>query len=60
MIIISSKGLPKIEHKTAAGNVVTFGPVFNATFMLKVFNLQKRILGEILFCERYLLKPLIY
>ncbi|XP_053611074.1 NPC intracellular cholesterol transporter 1 isoform X2 [Plodia interpunctella] len=44
MVIISSKGLPKIEHETPSGNL-TFGPVFNATFMLEVLNLQNKILG---------------
>lgn len=46
MLIISSKGLPNIEHETPTGNV-TFGPVFNSTFMLEVFELQKQILGKI-------------
>lgn len=39
MLIISSKGLPEIEHAN-----LTFGPVFNATFMLDVFDLQSKIL----------------
>lgn len=42
MLIISAKGLPKIEHTTQSGDV-TFGPVFNSTFMLDVLALQKRI-----------------
>ncbi|XP_068617935.1 NPC intracellular cholesterol transporter 1 isoform X2 [Battus philenor] len=44
MLIISSKGLPKIEHETPSGTVY-FGPVFNSTFMLEVFNLQTRIMA---------------
>ncbi|KAG7311994.1 hypothetical protein JYU34_001435 [Plutella xylostella] len=42
MLIISSKGLPNIEHKTLDG-VVNFGPVFNASFLLEVRSLQERI-----------------
>ncbi|XP_013179899.1 PREDICTED: Niemann-Pick C1 protein isoform X3 [Papilio xuthus] len=45
MIIISSKGLPKIEYTTESGTVLDFGPVFNSTFLLKVLDLQERIMG---------------
>ncbi|CAG4956215.1 unnamed protein product [Parnassius apollo] len=44
MLIISSKGLPEIEHDTPSGTI-NFGPVFNATFMLKVLDLQNRIMA---------------
>ncbi|KAM3957916.1 Niemann-Pick type C-1a isoform 1-T1 [Aphomia sociella] len=44
MIIISSKGLPTIEHNTPGGNI-TFGPVFNSTFMLEVLKLQNSIMA---------------
>lgn len=45
MLIISSKGLPKIEHVTPSG-VIEFGPVFNSTFMLEVLDLQNKIMGK--------------
>lgn len=45
MVIITSKGLPTIEYETDSGNV-TFGPVFNSKFLLEVFSLQNKILGE--------------
>ncbi|CAH2044145.1 unnamed protein product, partial [Iphiclides podalirius] len=44
MLIISSKGLPTIQHETPSGTV-EFGPVFNATFMLDVLHLQNRIMA---------------
>ncbi|XP_075980245.1 Niemann-Pick type C-1a isoform X2 [Anticarsia gemmatalis] len=44
MLIITSKGLPKIEHETDDGTI-TFGPVFNYTFMLEVLELQNKILA---------------
>ncbi|KAK0166490.1 hypothetical protein PV328_004905 [Microctonus aethiopoides] len=47
-IIISSIGLPNIVHNTSNGPI-TFGPVFNATFLKKIFELQegiKRIVTE--------------
>lgn len=51
MLIISSKGLPKIEHKTANG-IVEFGPVFNDTFLKEVLSLQEKIKGEMsCFCS---------
>lgn len=45
MVIISSKGLPNIEYSTPSGTI-TFGPVFNATFMKEVLKLQNSIMGE--------------
>ncbi|XP_030025316.1 NPC intracellular cholesterol transporter 1 isoform X1 [Manduca sexta] len=45
MLIISSKGLPKIEHTTPAGDTITFGPVFNSTFLKDVLDLQNKILA---------------
>ncbi|XP_064073679.1 NPC intracellular cholesterol transporter 1 isoform X2 [Vanessa tameamea] len=45
MLIISSKGLPDIEYKSPNGNVMSFGPVFNSTFLLKVLDLQNRIMA---------------
>ncbi|XP_052755080.1 NPC intracellular cholesterol transporter 1 isoform X3 [Galleria mellonella] len=44
MVIISSKGLPTIEHETPGGTV-KFGPVFNSTFMLEVLELQNKIMA---------------
>lgn len=44
MLIITSKGLPSIEHTTPSGNI-TFGPVFNFDFLQDVFYLQEKILG---------------
>nr|UZD10842.1 Niemann-Pick type C1 a [Mythimna separata] len=44
MLIITSKGLPKIEHRTLNG-VVNFGPVFNATFLKDVLDLQNKIMA---------------
>ncbi|CAB3230588.1 unnamed protein product [Arctia plantaginis] len=44
MLIITSKGLPSIEHSTPSGNI-TFGPVFNFNFLQDVFNLQEKILA---------------
>ncbi|XP_046748991.1 NPC intracellular cholesterol transporter 1 isoform X2 [Diprion similis] len=41
-IIISAVGLPNIIHNTSEG-VVTFGPVFNKTFLLMVLELQEEI-----------------
>ncbi|XP_034945792.1 NPC intracellular cholesterol transporter 1 isoform X2 [Chelonus insularis] len=41
-IIITSKGLPNIEHNTFNGPV-TFGPVFNKTFLEHIFKLQEGI-----------------
>ncbi|KAK0092687.1 hypothetical protein PV326_000847, partial [Microctonus aethiopoides] len=41
-IIISSIGLPNIVHNTSEGPI-TFGPVFNATFLKKIFELQEGI-----------------
>ncbi|CAH0588864.1 unnamed protein product [Chrysodeixis includens] len=44
MLIISSKGLPEIEHTTPSG-VVKFGPVFNATFLKDVLELQNKLMS---------------
>ncbi|XP_046427089.1 NPC intracellular cholesterol transporter 1 isoform X2 [Neodiprion virginianus] len=41
-IIISAVGLPNIIHNTSEG-VITFGPVFNRTFLLMVRELQEEI-----------------
>lgn len=41
-IIIRAVGLPNIEHRTANG-VIEFGPAFNDTFLIEVFNLQEKI-----------------
>lgn len=46
MLIISSKGLSDIEYKTVDGTV-TFGPVFNSTFLLDVLDLQNKIMGRL-------------
>lgn len=51
MIIISSKGLNKIEYETPSG-ILEFGPVFNATFLLEVLELQKNIMGELMFISK--------
>ncbi|XP_013148224.1 PREDICTED: Niemann-Pick C1 protein isoform X2 [Papilio polytes] len=45
MLIISSKGLPKVEYTTESGTVFDFGPVFNSTFLLNVLDLQERIMA---------------
>ncbi|XP_045537296.1 NPC intracellular cholesterol transporter 1 isoform X4 [Papilio machaon] len=45
MLIISSKGLPKVEYTTPSGTVLDFGPVFNSTFLLDVLDLQERIMA---------------
>ncbi|XP_050549780.1 NPC intracellular cholesterol transporter 1 isoform X2 [Spodoptera frugiperda] len=44
MLIITSKGLPKIEHNTPNGDI-SFGPVFNATFLKDVLELQNKIMA---------------
>ncbi|KAJ8715247.1 hypothetical protein PYW08_005228 [Mythimna loreyi] len=44
MLIITSKGLPTIEHNTPNG-VINFGPVFNATFLKDVLDLQNKIMA---------------
>ncbi|XP_031783378.1 NPC intracellular cholesterol transporter 1 isoform X3 [Nasonia vitripennis] len=41
-IIITSVGLPPIEHPTSNG-LLTFGPVFDAKFLKKVLELQEGI-----------------
>lgn len=41
-IIITTKNVPQISHNTSSG-VVIFGPVFNDTFLKKVFELQEEI-----------------
>nr|XP_031835658.1 NPC intracellular cholesterol transporter 1 isoform X4 [Nomia melanderi] len=41
-IIITSKGLPNIVHETSDGPI-TFGPVFNDTFLKTVYQLQEKI-----------------
>lgn len=41
-IIISSTNLPKIIHNSTNG-LIEFGPVFNETFLLKIFELQEAI-----------------
>ncbi|PBC32491.1 Niemann-Pick C1 protein [Apis cerana cerana] len=41
-IIITSVGLPNIVHNTSNGQI-TFGPVFNATFLKTVYKLQEEI-----------------
>ncbi|KAL7293860.1 hypothetical protein TKK_0012914 [Trichogramma kaykai] len=41
-IIITSVNLPPIKHVTSNGNL-TFGPVFNATFLKTVLKLQESI-----------------
>ncbi|XP_026319568.1 NPC intracellular cholesterol transporter 1, partial [Hyposmocoma kahamanoa] len=43
MVIISAKGLPKIEYTTKAGENLEFGPVFNSNFLFKVLELQESI-----------------
>ncbi|CAH2093182.1 unnamed protein product [Euphydryas editha] len=45
MLIISSKGLSDIEYKTVDGTVISFGPVFNSTFLLDVLDLQNKIMA---------------
>ncbi|GBP22437.1 NPC intracellular cholesterol transporter 1 homolog 1b [Eumeta japonica] len=42
MLIISTKGLPRIQHNTPQGKI-EFGPVFNKTFMLDVLDLLQKI-----------------
>lgn len=42
MLIIKSVGLPPIVHNTSDG-VMTYGPVFNKSFLLSVFELQEKI-----------------
>ncbi|XP_077294393.1 Niemann-Pick type C-1a isoform X2 [Arctopsyche grandis] len=42
MAIIKAVGLPDIVHNTSSGPI-TFGPVFNKTFMKTVFDLQEKI-----------------
>uniref|UniRef100_T1H0W5 NPC1 middle luminal domain-containing protein n=1 Tax=Megaselia scalaris TaxID=36166 RepID=T1H0W5_MEGSC len=42
-IIIKAVDLPEIVHPTADGPV-TFGPVFNKSFLIEVLNLQQKIL----------------
>lgn len=54
MLIISSKGLPKVEYTTESGTVFDFGPVFNSTFLLNVLDLQERIMGELKFYKLWL------
>ncbi|PZC81097.1 hypothetical protein B5X24_HaOG213437 [Helicoverpa armigera] len=44
MLIITSKGLPKIQYSTPDGDI-SFGPVFNATFLKDVLDLQNKILA---------------
>ncbi|XP_076647922.1 Niemann-Pick type C-1a isoform X2 [Halictus rubicundus] len=41
-IILTSKGLPNIVHETSNGPI-TFGPVFNDTFLRTVYQLQEKI-----------------
>ncbi|KOX79311.1 Niemann-Pick C1 protein [Melipona quadrifasciata] len=41
-IIITSVGLPNIMHNTSNG-VVSFGPVFNDTFLKTIYKLQEEI-----------------
>lgn len=43
-IIIKTVGIPDIVHPTAEGPV-TFGPIFNKTFLMEVLNLQQQILA---------------
>ncbi|CAG4982286.1 unnamed protein product [Colias eurytheme] len=45
MLIITAKGLPKIEYTATDGTVMTFGSVFNSTFLLDVLDLQNRIMA---------------
>lgn len=42
MLIIKAVGLPEIVHNTSNGPI-TFGPVFNDTFLRTVFDLQEQI-----------------
>ncbi|XP_076221530.1 NPC intracellular cholesterol transporter 1 homolog 1b isoform X2 [Nomia melanderi] len=42
-VYIKSKGLGKVLHNTS-NDVLEFGPVFNRTFLLTVYDLQKKIL----------------
>ncbi|GBP78634.1 NPC intracellular cholesterol transporter 1 [Eumeta japonica] len=44
MLIISAKGLPRIQHNTPQG-MIEFGPVFNKTFMLDVLDIQQKIMA---------------
>ncbi|XP_076168069.1 Niemann-Pick type C-1a isoform X2 [Ptiloglossa arizonensis] len=41
-IIITSVGLPNIIHNTSNGPI-TFGPVFNSSFLMAVYQLQEEI-----------------
>lgn len=41
-IIIRSKGLDYVHHNTSKG-LLTFGPVFNKTFLMDVLELQNQI-----------------
>ena len=41
-IIIHAVGLPNITHNTSLGPV-TFGPVFNVSFLKKVYDLEQSI-----------------
>ncbi|XP_045523161.1 NPC intracellular cholesterol transporter 1 isoform X2 [Pieris brassicae] len=45
MLIITAKGLPKPEYTAADGTTITFGSVFNSTFLLDVLELQNRIVA---------------
>lgn len=41
-LIIKSVNMPNIQHNTSKG-VLTFGPVFNKTFLQTVYTLQEKI-----------------
>lgn len=45
MLIISAKGLPDVEYTAPDNSVMSFGPVFNASFLLNVLDLQNRIMN---------------
>ncbi|XP_073961835.1 NPC intracellular cholesterol transporter 1-like isoform X2 [Choristoneura fumiferana] len=45
MLIISAKGLSNVQRTDEFNVTTTFGPVFNATFLLDVLALQQRIMS---------------
>ncbi|XP_015594576.1 NPC intracellular cholesterol transporter 1 isoform X2 [Cephus cinctus] len=57
-IIISAVGLPNIVHNTSNGPI-TFGPVFNNSFLLTVLELQESI-KQLITPGSYALKDICY
>lgn len=46
-IIIHAKNLSNVYHNTTDGKEASFGPIFNKEFMLKLLELQNRIVYEV-------------